>query len=205
MPPPLASNPHRVHEDRSEIAQDLVELARRPLRPALPTEWVGTPDLGEDDFDDVGAEPRCSLARPGDASAAGGRPAGKCAGLRQTLAMADKLTVTVKRIDGGKLRCTGATWSDAVVIHSWEALALVNIERQVLPSAPRLPRYRTAGAGPGPLGVPAWHDPAVVVPAVPVARAGSDAEHSPEANRHRLYVLQPGFETLGWAYSGGQL
>ena len=35
MPPPLASNPHRFHEDRSEIAQDLVELARRPLRPAL--------------------------------------------------------------------------------------------------------------------------------------------------------------------------
>jgi hypothetical protein len=122
MPPPLASNPHRFHEDRSEIAQDLVELARRPLRPALPTEWVGTPDLGEDDFDDVAAEPRCSLARPADASAAGIRPAGKCAGLRQTLAMADKLTVTVERIDGGKFRCTGATWSDAVVIYPGEAL-----------------------------------------------------------------------------------
>jgi hypothetical protein len=25
--------------------------------------------------------------------------------------------VTVERIDGGKLRCTGATWSDAVVIY----------------------------------------------------------------------------------------
>ena len=25
----------------------------------------------------------------------------------------DKLTVTVERIDGGKFRCTGATWSDA--------------------------------------------------------------------------------------------
>ena len=37
-------------------------------------------------------------------------------------------------------RCTGATWSDAVVIYPGEALALVNIERQVLPSAPRLPR-----------------------------------------------------------------
>jgi hypothetical protein len=31
----------------------------------------------------------------------------------------------------GKLRCTGATWSDAVVIYPGEALALVNIERQV--------------------------------------------------------------------------
>ena len=41
MPPPLASNPHRFHEDRSEIAQDLVELTRRPLRPALPTECPG--------------------------------------------------------------------------------------------------------------------------------------------------------------------
>jgi hypothetical protein len=49
------------------------------------------------------------------------------------------LTVTVERIDGGKLRCTGATWSDAVVIYPGEALAFVNIERQVLPSAPRLP------------------------------------------------------------------
>jgi hypothetical protein len=50
------------------------------------------------------------------------------------------LTVTVERIDGGKLRCTGATWSDAVVIYPGVALALVNIERQALPSAPRLPR-----------------------------------------------------------------
>jgi hypothetical protein len=29
---------------------------------------------------------------------------------------ADKLTITVERIDGGNLRCTGATWFDAVVI-----------------------------------------------------------------------------------------
>jgi hypothetical protein len=58
----------------------------------------------------------------------------------QTLAKGDKLTVTVERIDGRKLRCTGATWSDAVVIYPGEALALVNIERQVLSSAPRLPR-----------------------------------------------------------------
>ena len=35
---------------------------------------------------------------------------------RQTLAKGDKLTVTLERIDGGKLRCTGATWSDAVVV-----------------------------------------------------------------------------------------
>jgi hypothetical protein len=54
--------------------------------------------------------------------------------------MADKLTDTVERIDGGKFRCTGATSSDAVVIYPGEALALVNIERQVLSSAPRLPR-----------------------------------------------------------------
>jgi hypothetical protein len=58
----------------------------------------------------------------------------------QTLAKGDKLTVTVERIDGGNLRCTGATWDDAVVIHPGEALAFMNIERQVLPSAPRLPR-----------------------------------------------------------------
>ena len=38
----------------------------------------------------------------------------------QTLAKGDKLTVTVERIDGGKLRCTGATWTDAVVIFPGE-------------------------------------------------------------------------------------
>jgi hypothetical protein len=32
----------------------------------------------------------------------------------QTLAKGDKLTITVERADGGKLRCTGATWDDAV-------------------------------------------------------------------------------------------
>ena len=40
------------------------------------------------------------------------------------------LAVTVERIDGGKLRCTGATWSDAVVIFPGEVLAFQNIERQ---------------------------------------------------------------------------
>ena len=39
-------------------------------------------------------------------------------------------TVTVERIDGGKLRCTGATWTDAVVIFPGEVLAFQNIERQ---------------------------------------------------------------------------
>jgi hypothetical protein len=28
MPPPLASNPHRFHEDRSEIAHDIAKLVR---------------------------------------------------------------------------------------------------------------------------------------------------------------------------------
>jgi hypothetical protein len=42
----------------------------------------------------------------------------------------------------------GATWSDAVVIYLGEALALLNIERQVLPSAPRLPRV--CGTDPAP-------------------------------------------------------
>ena len=40
-----------------------------------------------------------------------------------------KLTVTVERIDGGKLRCTGETWTDAVVISPCEVLAFQNIER----------------------------------------------------------------------------
>jgi hypothetical protein len=48
----------------------------------------------------------------------------------QTLAKGDKLTVTVELIDGGKLRCTGATWSDPVVIFPGEVLAFQNIERQ---------------------------------------------------------------------------
>ena len=39
-------------------------------------------------------------------------------GALQTLAKGDKLTVTVERIDGGKLRCTGASWGDALVIMS---------------------------------------------------------------------------------------
>jgi hypothetical protein len=38
-----------------------------------------------------------------------------------------KLTVAVERVDGGKLRCTGATWSDAVVIFPGEVLAFQNI------------------------------------------------------------------------------
>jgi hypothetical protein len=38
--------------------------------------------------------------------------------------------VTVERVDGGKLRCTGATWTDAVVIFPGEVLAFQNIERQ---------------------------------------------------------------------------
>ena len=83
-------------------------------------------------------------------------------GSLQTLAKADKLTITAERIDGGKLRCTGATWSDPVVILEGEALALENIKRQVLPSAPR---RRQA-----PRGVPAWHDRAVLVPVVPAGR-----------------------------------
>jgi hypothetical protein len=50
--------------------------------------------------------------------------------IRAKVAKGDKLTITAERIDGGKLRCTGATWSDAVVILQGEALALLNIERQ---------------------------------------------------------------------------
>ena len=49
----------------------------------------------------------------------------------QTLAKGDKLTVTVERVDGGKLRCTGATWTDAVVIFPGEVLAFQNIERRL--------------------------------------------------------------------------
>src|SRR4029077_6902692 len=37
---------------------------------------------------------------------------------------------SVERSDGGKLRCTGVTWSDAVVIFPGEFLAFQNIERQ---------------------------------------------------------------------------
>jgi hypothetical protein len=39
-----------------------------------------------------------------------------------------KSSVAAERIDGGKLRCTGATWS--VVIFPGEVLAFQNIERQ---------------------------------------------------------------------------
>ena len=38
--------------------------------------------------------------------------------------------MTVERVDGGKLRCTSATWSDAVVILPGEVLVFQNIERQ---------------------------------------------------------------------------
>ena len=49
MLPPLASNPHRYHEDKSEIANDLAQLARaiaprrvsRHLRVDLSTERSG--------------------------------------------------------------------------------------------------------------------------------------------------------------------
>jgi hypothetical protein len=66
-------------------------------------------------------------------------------GALQTLAKGDKLTVTAERLDGGKLRCTGATWADAVVIYPGEALALVHVEPQARikrPSSP--PRRRQA-------------------------------------------------------------
>ena len=46
-------------------------------------------------------------------------------------AQADKLVITAERADDGKLRCTCATWDDAVVVLKGEALTLVNIERQV--------------------------------------------------------------------------
>ena len=49
----------------------------------------------------------------------------------QTLAKADKLVITAELADEGKLRCTCATWDDAVVVPKGEALTLVNIERQV--------------------------------------------------------------------------
>jgi hypothetical protein len=54
--------------------------------------------------------------------------------------------VTVERIDGGKLRCTGATCLDAVVIYPREILAFQNIERQ----AHAL--LRAKGPGPPDLG-----------------------------------------------------
>ena len=53
-----------------------------------------------------------------------------CPPPREQAAMNQDETVTVERIDGGKLRCTGATWSDAVVIFPGEVLAFQNIERQ---------------------------------------------------------------------------
>jgi hypothetical protein len=31
MTPPLASDPNRFHEERSDIAKDLADLARRPI------------------------------------------------------------------------------------------------------------------------------------------------------------------------------
>ena len=42
----------------------------------------------------------------------------------------------------------------------------------------------------------AWHDPAAVVPAVLVARAGSDAEHSPEVQS--APALYAGAAAGGW-------
>jgi hypothetical protein len=39
--------------------------------------------------------------------------------------------ITAERAEDGKLRCTCATWDDAVVVLKGEALSLVNIERQV--------------------------------------------------------------------------
>jgi hypothetical protein len=54
----------------------------------------------------------------------------------QTLAKGDKLIVTVERIDGGKLRCTGATWSDAVVVLPDQVLTPSNHEA----SGPHRPR-----------------------------------------------------------------
>jgi hypothetical protein len=67
--------------------------------------------------------------------------------VHQTLAKGDKLTISVEGIDGGKLRCTSATWSDAVVILQGEALAIVNIERQAHAIRARAPG-QAAAAGP---------------------------------------------------------
>ncbi len=40
LSPPLASNPHRFHEDRSDIAKDLADLARRICPRGRPTSAV---------------------------------------------------------------------------------------------------------------------------------------------------------------------
>jgi hypothetical protein len=70
---------------------------------------------------------------PGPCAGQGGRP--PCGGTRfwrgrfRGGRMSGHFT-SVERIDGGKLRCTGATWSDPVVIFPGEVLAFQNIERQ---------------------------------------------------------------------------
>jgi hypothetical protein len=67
MPPPLASNPHRFHEDRSEIAHDIARLASmiapRRVRRSV-AGGVGTPHFGEDDFERIdGGKLRRDLGR----------------------------------------------------------------------------------------------------------------------------------------------
>jgi hypothetical protein len=68
----------------------------------------------------------------------------------QTLAKAGKLTVTAERADGGKLRCTCATWDDAVVILAGEALTIVNIDRQAHALRTKAPGSWTRGTSPVP-------------------------------------------------------
>jgi hypothetical protein len=60
---------------------------------------------------------------------------------------ADKLTLTIERIRGGKLRCT--SWDDAVVIMPGEALAFVNLAR---PAHALQLRVGTSGVG----MIPPW-------------------------------------------------
>jgi hypothetical protein len=72
----------------------------------------------------------------------------------QTLAKADKLVITAERADDGKLRCTCATWDDAVVVLKGEALTLVNIERQVPRGGPDSCEHRAAGVYRGNLVTP---------------------------------------------------
>jgi hypothetical protein len=55
---------------------------------------------------------------------------------------------SVERIGGVKLRCTGATWSDAVVIFPGEVLTFQNIERQA--HALRAPAPGGCGTDPPP-------------------------------------------------------
>jgi hypothetical protein len=84
-PPPLASNPHRFHEDRSEIAHDIAKFARiiAPRRVRSAAVEVSAERSGRAIIASQVVNGKRVQVERGDRSLSSSDEREKCAGLRQ--------------------------------------------------------------------------------------------------------------------------